>query len=73
MTGELGPVTKLLRGPEPQPPTGGRSAATPIFGQFFGPIMINPPNLPKTEIMCALLVASGLRNSYMNFIQIGQK
>ena len=34
---------------------------------IFGAIMQNNLNTPKTEIMGALLVASGLRNSYPNF------
>ena len=38
----------------------------------FGPIIPNNLNMPKTKIMAALLVASGLRNSPMNFIQIGK-
>ena len=34
---------------------------------IFGPIMRNHLYIPKTEIMGALLVASGPRNSCMNF------
>ena len=37
------------------------------IGSIFGPIMPNHLNMPKTEIMGALLVAIGLRNSYMHF------
>ena len=35
--------------------------------------MPNHLNMPKTEIMGAILVSSELRNSYMNIIHIGQK
>ena len=52
----------------PLPPTGARGAETPIFGH----ILPNHLNMPKTETICALFVASVLRNSYMNFIQIAQ-
>ena len=55
-------------GPEPQPPTGARSTATLIRGSIFAQLMpnLNHLRVPKTEVMGALLVDSGLKNSYTN-------
>ena len=52
-------------GPELQPPSGARGAATPIFGQFLARLCQITSTCPKQIliIMGALLVVSGLRNS----------
>ena len=43
---------KLLKGSGPQLPTGAR------IWSIFSPIMPNKPNIPKTQILGALLTAS---------------
>ena len=53
---------------KPQPPTGARCAtSTTPYLVNFGPIMPNHFNIPKIDIMGALLLASDLRISNMNF------
>ena len=68
-TNKLGPVTELFR--VSRTPT---SARRPWYSHayilsFFGPIMSNHRRMPKTKIVGALVVASGLLNSYMKFHQ----
>ena len=43
-----------------------RGSHTHVWSQF-GPILTNHLNMAKTQILCALLVAGGLLNSYINF------
>ena len=57
-------MTKLLRDRGPQPPTGARGAATPIFGLLFAQLCLN---ITKTQMLGALLTASGLLSLYTNF------
>ena len=64
LTDELGPVTKLLRGPERHQCT--RCSHVHIWSTFC-PIMSNHLIMPKTDIMRVLLVTRCLRNSCMNF------
>ena len=56
--------------PDRPMPIGALGAATPIFGPNlaqFGPILANHLKMAKAQILCALLVASSLLNSYTNF------
>ena len=70
MTKKLGPLTKLLRGPGPQ-----LSAVQPRpYLLTFWPNYAKSPQNGLTQILGALLVASGLLNSYIcSFVKIIQK
>ena len=58
----------MVRG-RPQPPTGARSAATPIFGPILAQLcqITTTCSMHKPQVLGALLTASGLLNLYTNF------
>ena len=67
LTGGLGPVTELLRGS--RTPTAGRclrGSCAHVWSKL-GPICPSALSVPKTHVLCALLVAGGLLDSYMRF------
>ena len=46
---------------------------SPYLWSFFGTIMPNHRDIPKTKIMCALLVASSLLNSHEVLVRLDKK